>query len=139
MKLEEEEEIYSLVRTTTYNIFPDENQRKEVNFHFPVSPRDKLSYITDIKFIGTVESQNNNFWKKFSFCSIYMNFFKNQQIHQFICQTNEEKNLEPNSWFKQVFGLMTLPEQGRITPYSGGVINPKTYLNHELGSKFFFS
>ena len=23
------------------------------------------------------------------------------------------------------------------TPYFGGVINPKTYLNHELGSKFF--
>ena len=23
------------------------------------------------------------------------------------------------------------------TPYSGGVINPKTYLNHELDSKFF--
>ena len=23
-------------------------------------------------------------------------------------------------------------------PYSGGVINPKPYLNHELGSKFFF-
>ena len=23
-------------------------------------------------------------------------------------------------------------------PYFGGVINPKTYLNHELGSKFFF-
>ena len=22
-------------------------------------------------------------------------------------------------------------------PYFGGVINPKTYLNHELGSKFF--
>ena len=24
------------------------------------------------------------------------------------------------------------------TPYSGGAINPKTYLYHELGSKFFF-
>ena len=24
------------------------------------------------------------------------------------------------------------------TPYSVGVINPKTYLNHELDSKFFF-
>ena len=24
------------------------------------------------------------------------------------------------------------------TSYFGGVINPKTYLNHELGSKFFF-
>ena len=24
------------------------------------------------------------------------------------------------------------------TPYFGGVINPKTYLNYELGSKFFF-
>ena len=24
------------------------------------------------------------------------------------------------------------------TPYSGGVINPKTYLNHELGANFFF-
>ena len=24
------------------------------------------------------------------------------------------------------------------TPYFGGVINPKNYLNHELGSKFFF-
>ena len=24
------------------------------------------------------------------------------------------------------------------TPYSGGVINTKTYLNHELGSEFFF-
>ena len=24
------------------------------------------------------------------------------------------------------------------TPYSGGVINPKTYLNRELGSKFLF-
>ena len=24
------------------------------------------------------------------------------------------------------------------TPYFGGVINPKTYLNHELGYKFFF-
>ena len=24
------------------------------------------------------------------------------------------------------------------TPYFGGVINPKTYLNHELGSKLFF-
>ena len=23
-------------------------------------------------------------------------------------------------------------------PYFGGVINPKTYLNHELGSNFFF-
>ena len=23
-------------------------------------------------------------------------------------------------------------------PYFGGVINPKTYLNHELGSQFFF-
>ena len=25
-----------------------------------------------------------------------------------------------------------------VTSYSGGVIIPKTYLNHELGSKFFF-
>ena len=24
------------------------------------------------------------------------------------------------------------------TPYFGGIINPKTYLNHELDSKFFF-
>ena len=24
------------------------------------------------------------------------------------------------------------------TPYFGGVINQKTYLNHELSSKFFF-
>ena len=24
------------------------------------------------------------------------------------------------------------------TPYIGGVINPKTHLNHELDSKFFF-
>ena len=24
------------------------------------------------------------------------------------------------------------------TPYFGGVINPKTYLSHELGSKIFF-
>ena len=23
-------------------------------------------------------------------------------------------------------------------PYFGGVINPKTYLNHDLGSNFFF-
>ena len=34
--------------------------------------------------------------------------------------------------FSQVF-----PNVGG-KPYFGGVINPKTYLNHELGSKFFF-
>ena len=34
--------------------------------------------------------------------------------------------------FSKVFPILV------ETPYFGGVINPKTYLNHELGSKFFF-
>ena len=59
-------------------------------------------------------------------------FFKQKYAHN-----KKERNFWPQGLkiavFQQSFFSPMLVE----TPNFGGVINPKTYLNHELGSKFF--
>ena len=82
------------------------------------------------------------------FCKIFILFFVNiyekcifLPIQDFfltkICMLLKNNCL----FLRKVFKLQRLAKFGPIlleTPYSGGVINPKTYLYHELGSKFFF-
>ena len=70
----------------------------------------KGGLITDFKFIDTVESQTNNN-KKIRSCSFYMKSFQ-KSIDSLVYMPNYsgKKNLEPNSWFKYVLGLMTPPE-----------------------------
>ena len=55
---------------------------------------------TDFKFIGKIESQTNDWRKKFSPCSFYMIFFQ-KPIGLLIDMPNYSgnKNLKPNSWF----------------------------------------
>ena len=56
---------------------------------------------TNFKFIGKVESETNNWRKKFSSCSFYRYLFQ-KPIGSPIYMPNYsgKKNLEPNSWFK---------------------------------------
>ena len=63
----------------------------------------------DIKFIGKVESQTNN-WKQIQFLLILHDFFlsKNNNFANLCAKLLRKKNFEPNSWFIYVSWLITL-------------------------------
>ena len=52
-------------------------------------------------------------------------------------RNNEDQNFWPQGLQIAAFLAKFSPMLVEM-PYFGGVINPKTYLNHELASKFFF-
>ena len=55
-----------------------------------------------------------------------------ENVHVIKKKENFNRKVFKLQRFSKVFPMLV------ETPYFGGVINPKTYLNHELGSKFFF-
>ena len=71
--------------------------------------------ITDFKFIGTVESQTNNFFLNQFILILHEIFTRPLDSLVYMPNYPGKIKLEPNSWFKYVFGLMTPPEQGVST------------------------
>ena len=58
--------------------------------------------------------------------------FGNKTMHIIKKKEIFDRKVLKSQRFSKVFPMLV------ETPCFGGVINPKTYLNHELGSKFFF-
>ena len=67
---------------------------------------------TDFKFIGKVESKTNIFWKVQFLLILHEHFSKTDRFTNSYAKSRRGIKLDPNSWLKLVFGLMTPPKEG---------------------------
>ena len=88
------------------------------------------------EFEGAPLSPSNTLWLFSAKCfSFFLNIHKNCILYQFkIFSQKYARNKKKEIFDSKVFKLQCWWKKH----YFGGVINPKTNFNHELGSKFFF-
>ena len=115
---------------------------QKTHIHFIITQFDQqpcsVHGTTDFKFIGKVESQTNIFLKSSVLAHFTWTFFKKPICSLIYMPNHSGKNLEPNSWFRLVFGLMTPTKEGVFTSIGKNFAETLQFENLAVRNFFLF-